>query len=378
MVESQENRGGGSAALRIGYDARFSLGNSRGMGRFLRALIAGRESSLLGFCARGEQDAQLRLVAGGPRFYPLWEQWSLPRLAQKNGVRLLLAPYNTAPLRLPRGMPLVLVLHDLIFLDPMPLSRSMYQNLGRWYRRLVAPRAARRARLVVTVSQYSAGQIVSRLGIELGRIRVIPNSLSEAWFTFAAPCPARPRYVLAVAGEAPSKNLARALEAFALCRARLAPGEDLRLRVAGVAQGHQESFRALARRLGVGPAVRFEPYLPESELRALYAGASLFLMPSLGEGFGVPVIEAMAIGLPVAASRAASLTEVGGEAARYFDPLSVEQMAGAMEKILGDPSLRARMIEAGRQQAQRFRASAVRDKIAALWVEIEAIEREQD
>lgn len=93
------------------------MGSTRGMGRFLRNLIAGREKELIGLCAPGESDATFQLEAGGFQMYPLWEQFSLPALARKLELQVLICPFNTAPLRMPAGIRLVLVVHDLIFLE---------------------------------------------------------------------------------------------------------------------------------------------------------------------------------------------------------------------------------------------------------------------
>ena len=153
---------------RIAYDARLSLGAYRGMGRYLRQLVAGREQQLLGLCATGESDPGLRLIAGGARAFPIWEQVSLPRLIRRLGIDVFLAPYNTAPLRLPPQTRLILVVHDSIYFDPLPLSLSLRQNAGRLYRQWVTPGAIARAERILTVSHYTAGQIRQRFGVRSG------------------------------------------------------------------------------------------------------------------------------------------------------------------------------------------------------------------
>jgi len=355
--------------MKIAYDARLSLGQYRGMGRFLRFLIQGRECEFLGFCATGEGDASLKLVAAGFSFYPLWEQVSLPHLISIRNINTFLAPYNTAPLRLPRRVKLVLVVHDLIFMEPLPPSKSMYQNIGRLYRRLVVPRAIRRADVVVTVSHYTAELLVSRFALDSRKVRVIPNSIGEEWFGDDIERAIQPRYVLVVAGEAPSKNLSRAIAAFAQCRNL---GDDLRLRlkVAGVKERFHAVYREQAHALGVEDFVDFLTYVPDAEIRGLYQQAELFVMPSLSEGFGIPVLEAMASGVPVAASSATCLPEIGGDAARYFDPYSVEDMSTTMHEILNDEGLRMEMSELGKVQARRFHPELVRKQIQSLWAEI--------
>ena len=356
-----------SAAARTAYDARLSLGEYRGMGRYLRALIAGREQELLGLCATGEYDPTLRLVADGFSVYPLWEQVSIPRLLRRYRPDVFLAPYNTAPVAIPSGTALVVVVHDLIFMERLPASRSAYQNAGRLYRRLIVPHAVRRADLILTVSNFTAQELASRFAIAPQRIRVIPVSLAEDWYDH--PPMEREDYIFAVAGEAPSKNLSRALRAFALLRQHL-EHRELRLKVAGVKAAFQQGFQDEARLLGIDTAVEFLPYIGEDEMKDLYQRAAVFFMPSLAEGFGIPVLEAMASGVPVVCSNRSSLPEVGGDAALYVNPTSVEHMAEFLHQTLRDSALRERMAERGLVQARRFHPEAVRSKIQAFWGEL--------
>ena len=359
-----------SRSLRIAYDARLAIGEYRGMGRFLRQLIAGRERDFIGLCADGEQDRSLALIASGSRPYPLWEQISLPSVLRKQKVDVFLAPYNTAPLHLPANLKLVLVVHDLIFMEKLPLSRSLYQNSGRLYRKLVVPTAVRHADRLVTVSHFTARELVSQFGIRQERIRVIHNSISEVWFNEQSIVVPAERYVLMVAGEAPSKNLARAIRAFAQCR-DLEKDLGLRLKVVGVKSAFHHVFQNVAQECGAAGQIDFLGYIPDSELRSLYRNAALFVMPSLSEGFGIPVLEAMASGVPVAASGRTSLPEIGGDAALYFDPELIEQMANIMHEILSTPSLRDRMSESGRAQARKFHPSRIRLDIDAFWSELD-------
>jgi glycosyltransferase involved in cell wall biosynthesis len=360
----------GTPPLRIAYDARLSLGQYRGMGRFLRMLIAGREREFIGFCAPGEKDEELNLFASGFASYPLWEQIALPRLMRSHKIGAFLAPYNTAPLRMPKAVKLILVVHDLIFMERLPFSPSLYQNVGRIYRRFVVPRAIRRADTIVTVSNHTARELVSRFALDPGRVRVIPNSIGEEWFSADAVPAASPHYVLMVAGEAPSKNLSRAIAAFASCRGR-SNDSTLRLKVAGVKQRFQPAFQAEARQLGVGNFVDFLPYLSDAEMRQLYRQAALFVMPSLAEGFGIPVLEAMASGLPVAASSATCFEEIGGDAVRYFNPYSIDNMAEVMHNILANPALQAEMSARGQMQARKFHPDVVREQVRSFWIELE-------
>ncbi len=350
----------------IGYDARFALGNYRGMGRFLRLLIAGRESTLTGLCAAGEADSSLRLLAKGPVFYPLWEQGWLPWMVLHERLQILICPYNTAPLLLPRRVKLVLVVHDLIFLDPLPKSTSRYQNLGRFYRRQIVPRAIERADQLITVSHYTRLQLASRFPKCADKVRVIPNSIEEVWFDERPEVRRTEPYILTVAGEAPNKNLTRAIAAFARLR-RLSGNASYRLKIAGVKRQFHARFREQALNYGVGDWIELLDYLSEDAIRALFRSAELFLMPSLLEGFGIPILEAMASGVPVACSSASCLPEIAGDAAFYFDPTSVDQMASAMHAVLADSRLQAEMSRLGLQQAQRYHPRSVRYQVEQFW-----------
>jgi len=354
------------------YDARLSLGSYRGMGRYLRMLISGRETELLGLCSKGESDPTLRTAGAGFGPYPLWEQFSLPRMLARHGCRILLAPYNTAPVLLPRRVSLVLVIHDLIFLEPIQnlgLSRSVYQSAGRFYRRAVISPAVRRAQHVLTVSEYTKQQILQRYSIPSDKIRVIPNSLGLEWFDHQGACSHREKVIFMVSGEAPSKNLACALEAFALYRRQVSHQQHV-LRIAGVKSSAHARFRAIASRLQIEGAVEFLPYLNEAELREQYRKAELFLMPSLMEGFGIPVLEAMASGTPVAVSNVTSLPEVAGPAAQYFDPRDPREMASTIAAVLQDSDRREDMICAGYRQAAKFHPYQVRGLVHRFWDDV--------
>jgi glycosyltransferase involved in cell wall biosynthesis len=352
--------------MKIGYDARLSIGQYRGMGQFLRRLIAGREQNFVGFCASGESDTSLNLVSSGHRFYPLWEQVSLPKLIASQGIDIFLAPYNTAPLRLPGHVKLVLVIHDLIYLEPLPLSTSFYQNLGRFYRRMIVPKAVERADVIVTVSRYTGEQLVSDLGVPREKICAIPNSVDEEWFTRSEGLRETKGYILMVSGEAPSKNLKMGIAGFADYATRTCDSRR-RLKIAGVKAKYHPAFRAAADSLGVAGQVDFLGYITQPEMRDLYLGAELFVMPSLKEGFGIPVLEAMASGVPVALSNTSCLPEIGGAAARYFDPLSPEEMGSTMQEVLGSRELQQSMSQQGKQQAGRFCSRLVNEKIEQFW-----------
>jgi len=278
----------------------------------------------------------------------LWEQAILPLHAR--GARAVLSPANLAPLAL--GARNAVLIHDAVALrHPEWYSRGYVA-----YQRALLPRLARKAGLVLTVSEFSKRELVDALGAPPERVVVVPNGVDERFHPGADVESARMAlrlkypYVLAVGTRIARKNLG-GLEAAA--RALVDRGVEL------VAAG---SARAYMRDEGRTP-VRALGYVPEEHLPGLYAGAEALIMPSLYEGFGLPVIEAMASGTPVVAADRAALPEVAGGAALLFDPDDPDAAGAALERALDDPGdLRARGLE--RAAGFTWRATAERTDAA--------------
>ena len=286
--------------------------------------------------------------------YGLQEQMRIPAAAR--GCDLLHVPHYNVP-ALYRG-PMVVTIHDLTHVtDPEFRHTAKSWLYGRPMMRI----AALKARHVVTVSEYSKRQIVERLGVQADKVSAIYNGVDvrfrpvdrddAARRVDAALEIGRP-FLLYVGNLKPHKNLGTLLRAFALLRERgrtehslLLVGDDRKRR-----QGVLEEVS----RLGIAEAVRHIPWAPERLLPELYRAADLLVMPSKSEGFGLPVLEAMACGTPVACSTATSLSEVGGDAVEYFDPYCAEDMAAAIERVLNSPAQHAEMREKGLKQAAKF------------------------
>ena len=217
----------------------------------------------------------------------------------------------------------VVTIHDLAF-EVFPEDFS-----GRtgWKYRTFTPRAARSAQRVICVSGYTASDVVRRYDVDEARVRIVPNApslpIGDAPVLDADP------YLLAVGDLRPKKNLLRLVEAFALLRDE---GLEHRLVLAGVDGGEGERVRAAA----AGHPVRLTGWLDDAELDALMRGADALVHPSLYEGFGLVLVEAMARGVPVLAARATALPETGGDACDYFDPLDVGDMAAAIRRVVDD------------------------------------------
>jgi glycosyltransferase involved in cell wall biosynthesis len=280
----------------------------------------------------------------------LAEQRRLPRLARRHGIDLLHSPGTSAPRR--AGVVSVVTILDVIYARH-PEAHTLPMRLGM---RVIVPLAARGADRVITISHSAAGEIAEQLAVPPERIDVTP--LGGRPIGPATPEPELRRrlglsdapLILSVSARRPHKNLLRLIEAFACLSAHPAP----LLVLPGYETPFEDELHRRAGELGVGERVKFLGWVSDEDLEGLYAAATCFAFPSLAEGFGLPVLEAMQRGVPVACSAAGPLTEVGGDAVRYFDPLDVADMTRALSDLLNDPEPRDRVAKAGRRQASAF------------------------
>jgi glycosyltransferase involved in cell wall biosynthesis len=361
-----------SYPLRVAYDAQAFLSPNGGLGKGvqLRNLLGPYADTFGGFATKGHNYSNQAVIQGGISRYNLWQQISLPYRLRKWRPDVFLAPYNTAPLLIPRQTKLILVLHDLIIMERFEapdLRRSITDKCCRF----LIPKAVSRAHIVLTVSSHSRRKILQRF--PSARVRVIPCSIGRSWFVGreALRIDKRENCVLLVTGNVPHKNPHGALEGYAAFVAQSERSTVPHLRLVGVSDSAQE-FRRRCDALGIGDLVHIEPFLNEGQLQEVYRRSRAVLVPSLMEGFGLPVLEAMASGTPVIASDAASLPEVGGPAAVYFNPSGAAAIAATLKQVLEDPDRQQRMIELGLAQANKFHPEVVGRQIQAFWDELAA------
>lgn len=287
--------------------------------------------------------SRLQWVAG--------EQLLLPRLASRAGVDLLHSLANTAPVRGPFHR--LVTIQDLHF-KLVPEAHLGLRGLGMG---VLVPLAIRTNQILAT-SRSTAQALQQQLGVEPGKVEVVPLGFGTS--RHAEPLPAeelrrrleldsRP-LVLSVAAKRPHKNLARLIEAVASIPAQRRP----QLVIPGYPTPYEDDLRDLAGRLGVRDDTTLLGWIEPEELEGLYSEAACLVCPSLHEGFGLPVLEAMSRGLPVACSARGALAEVAGDAALVFDPLSPPAIAGAIERLLDSPDERARLRALGYERAQGF------------------------
>lgn len=236
------------------------------------------------------------------------------------------------------------VIHDLAFLShPESVQR---RNLA--FLRMMVPRVVRRAAAIITVSNAVRSEIAEHFKIEPERILVVPNGCD---FRSTEPAAEGPRkHLLFVGTFEPRKNLYRVLEAYRSLRAQRPDTPELVI----VGGPGWRSSTELQHDAMTTTGVRVVGYVDDASLFALYREALMLVFPSLYEGFGLPVIEAMATGTPVITSRRGGLAEVAGDAALYVDPLEPTDIARGIGQLLDDPGLASKLVARGREQASRF------------------------
>ncbi len=298
---------------------------------------------------------RFRLVESKAPIYSLREQWELAHLVR--GARLLHCPHYNIPY-LHRGR-MVVTIHDLNHL----VHREFLPNrLAYWYASFMLAAAMKHATRIVTVSQHSRKSIQETFHVPDERIQVIYNGLPHRMSpgensvdrSRLGTLKVRKPYVLFVGLLKPHKNVQGLLRAFSLVPV------DRRRPVQLVIVGRKDSFYPsllkLTRKLSLEEQVVFTGAVTTDDLRALYADATLLVLPSLNEGFGYPVLEAMAFGVPVIVSNTSSLPEVAGSAGVLVDPREDQSIANAIGKLLSDDDLRKTLSERCREQARLFSA----------------------
>lgn len=296
------------------------------------------------------------MPAGSPIKGLMWEQTLLKRMAKKSGVDVLFNPANVAPLYPPVSS--VVTIHDLAFLlFPEYFSRGF----GAYYRAII-PRIASQASMVITDSESTRSDLESRLGVPGSKIAVIPLGVSPDFRRHIKKDELEavrrrhnlPRkFFLSISSLEPRKNLKGLVDAYSILPEDTLAEHSLVLAGAGNRVYADPGLSASLSRLGRG-TVMTPGYLPSEDLPAVYRLATALVFPSLYEGFGLPVLEAMAASTPVITSNRSSLPEVAGHAAVLIDPESRKDLAAAMELVANDSGTRNLLIERGKKRAALF------------------------
>jgi glycosyltransferase involved in cell wall biosynthesis len=387
--------------MKIAIDARWIFPRISGIGAYTRELIhalaaldsENRYTILFDRADLRDRTGREAGLADHPNFesrvlpygvFSARSQWSLPGFLRREKIDVFHSPNYMIPLaafpRLRAGRTrAVVTIHDvipLLFPNHAPRSRkSRFFFLYKW----IMAEVARRADAIITDSETSRRDCLMLLGVgpcRAGQVTTIPIGVSPRFHPAGGkPAPrkdpadtATPRTCLYVGRADPYKNLSGLVRAFALARGRLP--FPLRLVIAGPLDERYPEAPALARDLGVAEHVDWTGYLSDADLVRLYQQADLLALPSRYEGFGLPVVEAMACGTPVLISTAGALREVAGDAALTADPDDIGAMADRLQDILMKPDLAEKLVEDGLARAAAFTWARTAAETLALYGKI--------
>ena len=314
------------------------------------------------FVAPGEdrclQDSKnVHIIEIGSNFYPLWEQFSLPRAVNQLNLDMLHCTSNTAPIHC--KIPLILTLHDIIFLEPRDKSnKSLYQNMGWRYRRFVVPRILKKCKRIITVSEFEFNNIISKLHIPEEKMVMIYNGYNE-WFKPVEDTELiyqqyieEPGYFFFLGNTDPKKNTERTLIAYS----HYLEKSDVKRKLLMADLDHSFMNDIIERNHieNIKDYMVIPGYIKNADLPFIYNNAFAFLYTSLRESFGIPLLEAMACGTPVITSNTSSMPEIGGPEVLMVNPQNAEEITEKMLLLEKDETIYQKQKEIGIRRAQQF------------------------
>ncbi|MGB5984746.1 MAG: glycosyltransferase family 1 protein [Desulfobacterales bacterium] len=301
-------------------------------------------------------------------FSTLWMQLLGPWAAIRHRIDLFWSPRHHLPLLLPAKIPSILTIHDLTYrFYPHTMTRANY-----WVERLLMPPSALRAQRIVTDARATARDLTRTMGIPAAKIRVIypgPPGLTDGkQAERPRKLPDLPRrYFLFVGTLDPRKNFAGLFEAFA----RLNPEKkDLHLVIVGASGWKNQEFHAMLKHHPTASRLLFTGYVSRDQLQIIYERAIALVFPSFYEGFGFPILEAMAAGTPVITADRSSLPEVAGNGAIQVDPHDIPALTRAMRRVYSSPDLRRNLIAGGRIQYRNFSWEGAAQQMLRVFQEV--------
>lgn len=310
-----------------------------------------------------QESENLHIYTGKAASYPVWEQWQLPKLIHDLKLDVVHHTANTAPLRSHPHQ--IITVHDVIFMQKNPQLQGQkgnsYQHFGNMYRKWLVPHVARQSAAILTVSDYQRQEIVKHLNLPAEKVQVTYNGVSPQFFadpdtheqhevrhTHKLP----ERYFFFLGNTEPRKNLLGVLKAYSLLAKTESNIPKLVIKGLSVEYLEQKLFETGLSELL--PHIHLVGYLSTQDLIRIYQMATAFLFPSFSEGFGIPIIEAMACGTPVITSITTSMPEISQKAALLVDPANPAELALAMRRICKEERIVDQLKQAGLQRAQQF------------------------
>lgn len=322
-----------------------------------------------------QPSANFELVPLKKSPYPIWEQLLLPKAVKKYQLDLLHCTSNTAPLNL--KIPLILTLHDIIYLEKMDWkSGSLYQRLGNLYRKWNVPWVVKKAAKILTVSKFEQKRIKDHFGLDDKKVEVIYNGIGQQFkpLDFETVKLKRKKlglpeqYALFLGNTDPKKNLRNILKAIKILNDK---GE---LNITCVITDlSDEILSPILKDLdaeGIRDKIVLTGYVRNEDMPVLYNSALFFIYVSLRESFGLPILEAMASGCPVLTSNTSSMPEVAGEAALLVDPTDPKAISNSLQTLIKDNTLRADLREKGLQRPLLFEYKTRVERIIAIYQEV--------
>jgi glycosyltransferase involved in cell wall biosynthesis len=322
---------------------------------------------------------RIQLVAdsantSGPFGRIAWEQFTLPGQLKRLGADVFHAPANVLPRSVPCAS--VLTVHDLAFMR----HPEFFRPTRRYYQRVLTRRSAKAATLIVAVSEHTKRDLVEFFPINPGKIHVIYNSIApdfqpvdpESIAQFRAERGLPVRYLLYLGTLEPRKNVGTLVAAYARLRSLIGASAPP-LILAGAKGWYYEPLFRQVRALGLERDVTFVGYVSREEQPLWYSGAALFVYPSLYEGFGMPIVEALGCGTPTVTSTTSSMPEAAGTLARLVEPDNADALATAMYHTLYDDVVRARTRAEGPDWARRFSLEHMAQRYSDVYREAVAL-----
>jgi len=362
--------------VKIGIDTRFAVSMRRGIGNYVLNLI--KKLSELDsvneyilytdkYDSEGvlPKQSNFRVKTICPSNYLVWEQLLLPLHAKRDAVDILHCTGNTAPILLDRRIKLISSIMDVMYLkqySELPKSTSGYQRMGRLYRKMIVPKTSGHLSMALTISEFSKSDILECLPkLKRDKVKVVYLAANEGYRRIDRASVSRKimekyridgDYILALGALDPRKNTELIIHEFMELKRERKIRE--KLLIVGIPNWKQTQFYRIVQESNFKEDIAFSDYVSEDDLVSLYNCATLFLYPSLYEGFGIPLLEAMACGVPVITSATTSIPEVASDAAFLINPKSGEELKRAMLTLLDDEHLRDTLITRGLEQAKKF------------------------
>ncbi|HVM89425.1 MAG TPA: glycosyltransferase family 1 protein [Puia sp.] len=304
--------------------------------------------------------------------YADWEQFRLPKAVRKNKVDFLHCTCNTAPLKL--TVPLLLTLHDIIYLEKVDFKGTAYQNFGNLYRRFVVPKVVEKSKIIITVSDFERQTIIEKLKLPEEKVKVVYNAVNKRFnnnFTTDELTAFREKYnlpenfLLFLGNTAPKKNTPNVIKAFADYCSQTK--DIIPLVILDYEKSLVEEMLSESRLSQYFKYFIFPGYVPPSEMPLMYSSATVFLYPSLRESFGLPILEAMGCCVPVITSNTSSMPEVAAGAALLVDPFKPQQITEAIISLLTNNETLNNYKQKGKNRAAEFTWEASAKKLLSIY-----------